>query len=140
MQRLAGSPQTFNFMPEKETLENRRVRLWILLAPGILLLLLPILAGPGQPINPGIGGLRWQTLSTLGAFLWLGGAALLHRKAISESAAGTRTYWKTVLLTATAVLGGLAMFLIVAEFAARRFLAATSQQAVRIFPPYSKVS
>jgi hypothetical protein len=127
-------------MPEKEMLKNPRARLWILLVPGILMLLLPILAGPPQPINPGIGGLRWQSIAPIGALLLLAGGALLHRRAVSDSTAGSRSYWKTVLFTATAVIGGLATSLIIAELAARQYLSATSGQTVLIFPPYSKVS
>jgi len=127
-------------MPDKDLLKHRRRNLLILLGPGILALLLTILAGPPQPRNPGISSLRWQTVAPVVAVVLLAGGALLHWKAVSDFVAGHRSYWKTVLFITTAIAGGVAIPLMAAEWAAGRYLAATSQRTVPIFPPYAKVS
>jgi hypothetical protein len=115
-------------MPDKDLLKHRRRNLFILLAPGILALVLTILAGPPKPRNPGISSLRWQSVAPVAALILLGGGALLHRKAMSDFVAGQRGYWKTVLFITTAVTIGVAIPLVAAEWAAGRYLSATSQQ------------
>src|SRR5438874_7253870 len=127
-------------MPDKELLKHRRMRLLILLGPGIFLLLLTVLAGPPQPRNPGIGGLRWQTVAPPIALVLLAGGALLHRRAVMDFVAAKRAYWKTVLFATAAISGGLAIPLTISEWAAGRYLAATSQRTVPIYPPFAKVS
>jgi len=127
-------------MPDKVLLKHGHRNLLILLAPGILALVLTILAGPPKPRNPGISSLRWQSVAPVVALILLGGGALLHRKAVSDFVAGQRDYWKTVLFITTAITIGVAVPLVAAEWAAGRYLSATSQQTVPIFPPYAKVS